>query len=54
VILSELLDRRIRSREDLVNEWNVPVLGVLNARRSTGFRLLARGDAALPALPGPN
>lgn len=53
VILTELLDRRVRSREDLINEWNVPVLGALNARGSAGIRLLARDDAALRALPSP-
>jgi chain length determinant protein EpsF len=53
VILSELLDRRVRSREDLVNEWDVPVLGVLNARRSPRW-LRASPDSALRALPSPD
>jgi chain length determinant protein EpsF len=53
VILSELLDRRIRLREDLVNEWNVPVLGEINAQRSAGKRLFNPGDAAVRALPSP-
>jgi chain length determinant protein EpsF len=53
VILAELLDRRVRSRGDLANDWNVPVLGVLNAWQSAGHSLLGR-PAAARALPGPD
>jgi len=54
VILTELLDRRVRAREDLINEWNVPVLGVLNARKPAAGVLLAPRDAAMRALPSPD
>ena len=54
VILTELLDRRVRAREDLVNDWNVPVLGVLNAQRAARGLLLAPRDAAMRALPSPD
>lgn len=54
VILTELLDRRVRAREDLINEWNVPVLGVLNAQGAARGLLLAPRDAATRALPRPD
>jgi chain length determinant protein EpsF len=54
VILTELLDRRVRSREDLINEWNLPVLGVLNAQRPAGGVLFAPRVAAMRALPSPD
>lgn len=54
VILTELLDRRVRSREDLINEWNVPVLGVLNAGSSSGWVLPAPRGSLLRTLPSPD
>ncbi|MBI3043017.1 MAG: chain length determinant protein EpsF [Betaproteobacteria bacterium] len=53
VILMELFDRRVRSRNDLENELNVPLLAVLNARPSAGSLLLGRSGGAGRALPSP-
>jgi len=53
VILAEILDRRVRSPDDLGNEWNVPLLGVLNAGQSAGTPLLGRASGAGRALPSP-
>ena len=53
VILTEIFDRRVRSPDDLGNEWNVPLLGVLNAGQSAGPRLLGRPSGAGRALPSP-
>jgi succinoglycan biosynthesis transport protein ExoP len=48
----ELIDRRVRSAADLVNDWNVPVLGTLNAQRPA-YALLGPARGAAPALPRP-
>lgn len=54
VILMEILDRRVRSREDLDGGLNVPLLAVLNARHSGGGPfLLGRPRGAGRALPSP-
>jgi chain length determinant protein EpsF len=49
----ELLDRRVRSAADLANDWNVPLLGTLNAQRPQVYALLGPASAAAPALPKP-
>ncbi len=53
VVLMEMSDRRVRSRNDLDNAWNVPSLGVLNAWRPAEIPRLGRpaGGNALPS-PG--
>jgi chain length determinant protein EpsF len=53
VILMELLDRRVRSREDLEGGLNVPLLAVLDARLRAGPFLLGRPRGAGRALPSP-
>jgi len=53
VMLMETFDRRIRSRNDLDNAWNVPLLGVLNAWQPAAISLLGRPGAAARALPKP-
>lgn len=53
VILMEMFDRRVRSPDDLGNEWNVPLIGVLNAGQSAGKPLLGRSGDASRALPSP-
>jgi len=53
VMLMEMFDRRVRSPDDLGNEWNVPLLGVLNAWQSAGTPLLGRSSGAGRALPSP-
>ncbi len=53
VILMEMFDRRVRSRNDLDNAWNVPLLGVLNAWRPAEKRGLGPPDIAGRALPSP-
>ena len=53
VILMEMFDRRVRSPDDLGNEWNVPLIGVLNAWRSAAHPLLGRSGDATRALPSP-
>ncbi len=53
VILMEMFDRRVRSRNDLDNAWNVPLLGVLNAWQPAGIPLLGRPSGAGRALPNP-
>ena len=53
VILMEMFDRRVRSRNDLDNAWNVPLLGVLNAWRPAEKRRLGPPDIAGRALPSP-
>ena len=53
VMLLELLDRRVRSRNDL--ELDVPLLAVLNERVPATRRLLGwSGGASRPSLPNPN
>ncbi len=51
VILMEMFDRRVRSRNDLDNAWNVPLLGVLNAWRPAEKRRLGPPDITGRALP---
>ncbi len=53
VILMEMFDRRVRSRNDLDNAWNVPLLGVLNAWRPAEHPLLGRPGGNGHALPNP-
>lgn len=53
VVLMEMFDRRVRSPDDLGNELNVPLLGVLNAWQSAGNPLLGRSSGARGALPSP-
>jgi succinoglycan biosynthesis transport protein ExoP len=53
VILTEMFDRRVRSPDDLSNEWNVPLLGVLNEWQPAGNPLLGRSSDARRALPRP-
>jgi len=52
VILAELLDRRVRSSDDLAQGLDVPLLTVLNARQS-GTAYLGDAGAARRALPAP-
>jgi chain length determinant protein EpsF len=48
----ELLDRRVRSVEDLASAEGVPVLGVLSSKPGTNFpRVGARPNTLLPAPP---
>jgi chain length determinant protein EpsF len=54
LILMEVFDRRVRSRNDLDNAWNVPLLGVLNAWQPAGIPLPGRPSAAGRALPNPH
>jgi len=51
VMLLEVLDRRVRSRSDL--ELEVPLLAVLNERKSGGVRLLGWSGGNRRALPNP-
>jgi len=52
VILTELFDRRVRSRGDLAIRADVPLLGVLNTwDPAAANRLPALTDNALRALP---
>ena len=51
VIVMEMRDRRVRSRNDLDNAWNVPVLGVLNKWRPTEIFLLDRPSGGGHVLP---
>jgi polysaccharide biosynthesis transport protein len=51
VFLMEIIDRRVRSREDLIRDGNVPLLAVLNSDRPA--RLLDRMGRAPRALPSP-
>jgi protein tyrosine kinase modulator len=54
LILMEMFDRRVRSRNDLDNAWNVPLLGVLNAWQPAGIPLPGRPSGAGRALPNPH
>src|SRR5258708_27484785 len=54
VLLMEIFDRRVRSRNDLDNAWNVPLLGVLNAWRPAEHPLLGRPGGSARALPNPS
>jgi chain length determinant protein EpsF len=51
VILMETFDRRVRSRGDFDNAWNVPLLGVLNAWRPAEHPQLGRPGGTGRALP---
>jgi succinoglycan biosynthesis transport protein ExoP len=51
-VVLELIDRRVRSASDLANDWNVPLLGSLNAQRPGAYALLGPARPA-PALPRP-
>lgn len=51
VVLMEMFDRRVRSRNDLDNAWNVPLLGVLNGWQPTGNPQLERPRSSGRALP---
>jgi chain length determinant protein EpsF len=51
VILMEMLERRVRRREDLDNAWGTPLLGVLNVWRPAERSL--HGRDAGRALPSP-
>jgi chain length determinant protein EpsF len=53
VVLMEMFDRRVRSRDDLGNEWNVPLLAVLNEWQPPRTRLFGRSTGARRALPSP-
>src|SRR5712692_3551708 len=53
VILMEVFDRRVRSRDDLDDTGNVPLLGVLNAWRPAGYPRLALPSGTGRALPDP-
>jgi len=51
-VVWEMLDRRVRSVEDLVAAEGVPVLGVLSSKPGTSFpRVGARPNTLLPAPP---
>lgn len=54
VILMELFDRRVRSRNDLDEASNAPLLGTLNAWRLAGSSLLDHSGGAGRALPNPD
>ena len=47
VVLTELLDRRVRSRDDLDRELDVPMLAVLNSGAPAGQRLIGGPRGAL-------
>jgi chain length determinant protein EpsF len=50
IILMEMLDRRVRSRSDLFEEWNVPLLGTLSAWTPSEVPALAApGSRLLPS-----
>jgi len=51
VVLMEMFDRRVRSRDDLDGASTVPMLGVLNAWRPARIALLGRVGGH--AIPGP-
>jgi uncharacterized protein involved in exopolysaccharide biosynthesis len=52
IILMEMLERRVRRREDLLESaWETPLLGVINAWQPTARSLEGRG--ASRALPSP-
>jgi len=53
VIVMEMLDRRVRSRNDLFEEWNVPLLGTLSAWTPSEVPALA-GPMGGRLLPGSN
>ena len=53
VVLMEMFDRRVRSPADLGNEWNVPLIGELNAWHSATNPLLGSSSDARRALPSP-
>jgi protein tyrosine kinase modulator len=53
VVLMEMSDRRVRSPDDLGNEWNVPLIGVLSAWPSAANPLLGGSSDARRALPSP-
>jgi uncharacterized protein involved in exopolysaccharide biosynthesis len=52
VMLLEMSDRRVRSFEDLENEWNVPMLGELKAWKPAG-QLPGPSGKESRALPSP-
>jgi polysaccharide biosynthesis transport protein len=54
VVLMEMFDRRVRSRTDLDNAWNVPLLGVLKAWRPAEIPLLGQPSETGRALPRPS
>jgi uncharacterized protein involved in exopolysaccharide biosynthesis len=51
VLLMEMKNRRVRSRDDLNNEFNVPIIAVLSAWRPAGTPLLGRLGGGARALP---
>ncbi|MBI3526269.1 MAG: chain length determinant protein EpsF, partial [Betaproteobacteria bacterium] len=51
VIVMEMRDRRVRSRNDLGNAWNTPVLGVLNKWRPAEISSLDRSSGGGHASP---
>jgi uncharacterized protein involved in exopolysaccharide biosynthesis len=51
VLLMEMRNRRVRSRDDLNNEFNVPTIAVLSAWRPAGTPLLGRLGGGARALP---
>ncbi len=53
VILMEIFDRRVRSRDDLDNVGDVPLLGVLNAWQPAVVPLLGPPGGTGRALPNP-
>jgi polysaccharide biosynthesis transport protein len=54
VVLMEMFDRRIRSRNDLdFAEYNVPLLAVLNVWGPAKHPMLVRADGTRRALPSP-
>ncbi|HEY6967456.1 MAG TPA: chain length determinant protein EpsF [Burkholderiales bacterium] len=53
VVLMEMIDRRVRSRNDLDSASSVPLLGVLNAWRPAEVALLGRPGARAHALSSP-
>jgi hypothetical protein len=54
VILMEMLDRRVRSRNDLGSGLEAPLLVELNAWRPAEKRLLGWRDTGRALLPSPN
>jgi len=54
VVLMEMLDRRVRSRSDLVIEANVPLLAVLNTWEPAGQHQLGWSGDAGRSLPKPD
>ena len=54
VILMELVDRRVRSASDLLDGWDLPLLGVFGGRSVAERARLGRQEGSRRALPSPS